>query len=43
VALFPRARKAVEDAKASVQAGVYVSVVAVILALVALVVAVVRR
>lgn len=38
-----RADKAVQDAKTSVTAGVYVSVVAVIVAVVALVIAVVRR
>ena len=43
MAPFSRARKAIDDAKTSVQAGVYVSVVAVILAVVALVVAIVRR
>jgi hypothetical protein len=43
MAPFSRARKAIDDAKTSVQTGVVIAVVAVILALVALVVAVVRR
>jgi hypothetical protein len=43
MAPWSKARQAIDDAKTSVQAGVYVAVVAVILALVALVVAVVRR
>ena len=43
MAPWSRARQAVTDARTSVQAGVAISVVAVILALVAIVVAVVRR